>query len=108
MLAQLSNPKTWAGAAGVFGIALILAGMMTQMDTTQDPKTKKCEPSPWNILTILIGCLLLIACFVGLKKPGHAGSKLGAMPSSGASDASVSPEPTPGSMMGDVGGMPAP
>jgi drug/metabolite transporter (DMT)-like permease len=107
MLAKLNNPKTWAGAAGVFGIALVLSGMMTQMDTKLDKNTRKCETSPWNALTIIIGCILLIACIMTLFKRKKddafgAGDMMGsgANGASGASEASVSPEPTPGSMTG--------
>ena len=106
---QFNNPKTWAGAAGIFGLALVICGMMVQMDTKYDKKTSKCEVSPWNIVTIVIGCLLVIGCFMALKKPkkGMAGLMGGGMMGGGegASEASVSPEPTPGSMAGMPPGM---
>ncbi len=104
MPTHLNNPKTWAAAAGVFGIALILSGMMTQWDTKKDPKTQKCETSPWNIVTIVLGFILLIACFMSLHGGGKKATAIGAggtMMDSGLSEAaSVSPQPTPPSMEG--------
>ena len=93
----------------MFGLALILCGIMVQMDSKVDKKNNsKCEVSPWNIVTIVIGCLLLIACFMTLKKPkkdmaGLMGG-MGGMGGEGVeSEASVSPEATPGSMSGGRG-----
>ena len=89
-----NHPMTWAWGAGILGVLLVITGFLSQQTTSPNSK-QKCTPSQYTWAPIAIGFIMVFAGMVTLMKLNKL-KKAGMM---GASEASISPEPTPSDMM---------